>query len=428
MPATKSELWAQLRNAVKIPDEVFKFGTINATNFVTLLDTLTQLAEGLHVPQTVSAFNNMKNNLASIVSNSSVLSPLVIELAQIGYNSNATGIAQALTDIFNGMTAASETVTSRAWTYGGIFTGAANVGTGTVYRLYKDKNNTNIEAGSYVGGITFVEVQTDKNTGATDGLERAIIRGLGVPPTDALGLGTAPGGTVNINATRSESGKLSNSSFETYTGTGATLAFTGWTTTTPADSAANTTTYYRKNPGTTTGTSIEFTDNNAVVQWISSATSRFDLNLPVFLIVRYRRETNCDGALTIRLGSKTEAVADLTSVTNATWYDLILGVTDSDGWYDNFKEDNSGLGVRIAITLASRTTGTLLIDNVILAQPTLFDGKYYLLTAGQTDFLKGDYWTFTDTVLNTGRIQTTMSRLFGVHLPHAAAGATYTDI
>lgn len=428
MPATKSELWTQLRNCVKITDEALKFGTTNTPNFITLLDTLTQLLKGLHVPQTIGYLNGLKSSLASVVSNSSILAPLIVEIAQIGYGSNATSASQALTDIFNGMTAASETVTSRGWTHGSIFTGVGNVGTGTVYRLYTDKNNSVIEAGSLVGGITSVEVQNDKNTGATEGSERAIIRGYGVPPTDALSLGTAPGGSTTIAATRSESGKLNNSSFETYSGTGATLAFTGWTTTTPASSAANTSIYYRKAPGLTTGTSLEFTDNNAVTQWISNAASRFDLNQPVFLIVRYRRKNSCDGSLTIRLGSKTEAVADLTTKTDATWFDLILGVADSDGWYDNFKEDNVGLGVRIAVTLASRTTGELLIDNIILAQPSVFDGKYYLLTAGQTDFLKGDYFTFTDVVLNTGRIQTTMARLFGVHLPHTAIGATYTDI
>ena len=428
MPASKSELWAQLRNAIKIPDEVFKFGISNTPKFVVLLDTLTQLLEGLHVPQTIGAFNTMKSSLAAVVSNSNVLAPLVIELAQIGYGSTATGVTQALTDIFNGMSSASETVTSRGWTYGSIFTGVSNAGTGTCYRLLHDKNNLQIEAGSLVGGITLVKVINDKNTGATEGAERVTISGYGVPATDALSLGTAPAGLTTVSATKSESGKLSNSSFETYTGSGATLAFTGWTTTTPASSAANTSIYYRKNPGLTTGTSVEFTDNNTITQWISNASSRFDVSLPVFLIVRYRRKNNCDGSLTIRLGSKTAAVADLTVKADATWYDLVLGVTNSDGWYDNFKEDNLGLGVRIAATLASRTTGELLIDNIILAQPALFDGKYYLVTAGQTDFLKEDYWTFTDVVLNTGRIQTTVARLFGIHLPHTAIGATYTDI
>ena len=428
MPATKSELWTQLRNTIKITDEALKFGISNTPNFITLLDTLTQLLEGLHVPSTVQALNSVQSSLSSIVANSSILTPLIIEVARIGYGSNASNINQALQDIFDGMTAASETVTSRGWTYGSMTAGVSNVGTGILYRLVKDKNNSDIEAGSLVGGIVRAEVQNDKNTGATEGAESTLIKGYGVPATDALNLGTAPSGSVIMTATRSESGKLSNSSFETYTGSGATLAFTGWTTTTPASSAANTSIYFRKNPGTTTGTSIEFTDNNDITQWIANASSVLNAALPTFLIVRYRRKNSCDGALTIRLGSKTESVADLTTKTDATWYDLVLGVTDSDGWYDNFKEDNVGLGFRVNVTLASRTTGELLIDNVILAQPTLYDGKYYLLTAGATDFLKGDYWTFTDAVLNTGRIQTTMSRLFNVHLPHTAVGATYTDI
>jgi len=69
----------------------------------------------------------------------------------------------------------------------------------------------------------------------------------------------------------------------------------------------------------------------------------------------------------------------------------------------------------------------LLVDEIILAQPAKFDGKYYLLTSGRTDFLKGDYFRFTDTVVNTGRIQYIISRLFGKYLPHTAAAPTYAD-
>jgi hypothetical protein len=50
-----------------------------------------------------------------------------------------------------------------------------------------------------------------------------------------------------------------------------------------------------------------------------------------------------------------------------------------------------------------------------------------LVTAGPIDFLKGDNWDWTDTVANTGRIQTTIARLYRKYLPYTAGTPTYAD-
>lgn len=117
----------------------------------------------------------------------------------------------------------------------------------------------------------------------------------------------------------------------------------------------------------------------------------------------------------------------MSSVADTTWLDVVIGTSGSDGWYDNFKEDSSNSGVRVQISLASRTTGSLGLGEIILAQPNIYDGKYYLLTAGRTDFLRGDYFTITDSVANTGRIQTTLARLFNFQFPHTSGAPTYAD-
>ena len=429
MSASKAELWSQLSKAIKILDETFKYAGQNATNFLGLLDSLQQAYEGDHIGTTNAQFTSLRSQLNAICGTSAPLDALVIELARIGYNSLSTSASLALDDIAKGMNAASETITNRAWTYGSVAVGASNVGTGVVYRLTTDKYSKTIEQGAFPGGIVKIEIINDKNTGRSSGTEQAKIFGSGVIPTDYLYLGTAPAGESTLTAYRAEDGILSNANFSDYTDDAVNVTFTNWTldnTTKTTYADVDTTTYYRKQSDGSAGVTMKFGDNNAATQYITNASSSIDPTLPCFLIVRYRRYSSCDGTLTIRLGSKTETVT-LSSVSDATWYDLVLGVADSDGWYDNFKEDSSGLGARIKISLTSRTTGTLGIGEVILAQPSAYDGKYYLLTAGATDFLVGDLWTFTDSVANTGRIQTTIARLYSKHLPHTSGTPTYAD-
>jgi hypothetical protein len=188
--------------------------------------------------------------------------------------------------------------------------------------------------------------------------------------------------------------------------------------------AAYTADYYRKAPGLTSGISLQFTDSTYVQQDLGSTF--LDLTKPVILIVRYKRLSSCDGTLTITLGTQTNAV---TFSAESGWNDICIGVgADEEGWYDVFKEDNSGAGFKVKIALSSRTTGTLLIDEVVLIQPTLFSGLYYVVTAGATDYLKEDYFTFTDSSSDTGRNQFWLARLYGKHLPHTSGTPTYADV
>lgn len=425
MAASKAELWDQLAKAIKILDETYKYAGQNATNFIGLVDTLQQAFEGDHIGGTNTAFASLRSQLSSICGSADGLNALLIELAKIGYSSLATNASAALDDIAKGMIAASETVKNRAWTYGAMTAGGSNVGTGVLYRLTADKNNQTIETGAFHGGIVKAEITTDKNTGTISGSEQCKIYGSGLVPVDNIYLGTAPSGEMSIYAKRAVDGILSNGNFASYADDGTDVTFSSWTATATTKATyltTDTSNYYRKIDSSIAGVTAKFLDNNSLTQYVSNINP----SLPCFLIVRYYRYSSCDGTLTIRLGSKTSAIT-LSSQADTTWLDAVIGTSGSDGWYDNFKEDSGGYGARVAITLASRTAGSLGLGEVLLIQPTLYDGKYYLLTAGRTDFLKSDYWTFTDSVSNTGRIQTTLCRLYKKYLPHTSGTPTYAD-
>jgi len=422
MAASKTELWTQLANAIKILDELWKFGGNNVTNIIGLQDILVQSFNGNHASTTSASVAALRDSISTLSIDTTLLDSLILELASNGYSSLATDIDNALEDIAFAMDGLSETVLERNITYGSLVTGGSNVGDGILYRLITDQFANKIETMTFDGGTTRGTIQTDKNTGATSGTESMLLFGDGRQKVDELDLGDTPEGSITITAKRSDDGILTNGGFETSSGTAPTIVFTGWTPSVQANIDEETTTFHRG------AKSINFIDNVEIEQHIVTAASSIDITKPVFLIVRFQRQLSCDGTLTIRLGSQTESVV-LAAQTG--WNDLYLGIDNEKGWYDVFKEDDSSLGARVNIALSGRTTGNLLIDEVILAQPDQFDGKWYLLTAGEADFINGDTFSFVDSVNGTaggdGRIQFTMSRLYQKYLPHTSGVPTYAD-
>lgn len=417
--ANKLQLWTQLRKAVKILDELWKSGTTNTPNTLDLITNLQGDYLGDHVSYTAQSFVSLRAGLSSLVSSSSCLLYILTELAKVGYNSRSTNLQIALAEIIKGMNVASETISSRAYVHGARVAGGSNVGNGILYRLIMSQYAALIEAGR--PGVVKGEVQTDKNTGQTSGTEQMLLFGSGQVPVDNLDLGDVPGTSITISATRPDDPAiLRNPSFEIHSGTGGVdIDYDGWSISDATKISNDTTTTFREDQA------LEFLEDATVTQWLA-ANGQINPELPTFLIVRYYRKANCDGTLTINLGSKTASIV-LATVANATWFDLYIGIDDIKGWYTEWLEDDSDSGARIKVALSGRTTGTLLIDEIILAQPTKYNGLYYLLTAGQEDFLKEDYFTFTDTCVETGRIQFTLSRLFGTSFPHTSGVPTYAD-
>lgn len=435
--ATKSELWTQLANMIKLCDETYKFGADNTPNFVTLYSTLQGSFKGNHTAATQASITNMRDALNSAYSNGvNGVESLILELAKVGYNSIATTVQEAIDDIFRGMTSASETIQSRAYTYASSATaGGSNVGTGTVYRNTEDINGQDIESGYINAGTVNLDCEDDKNTGRPFGQERFKIYGSGITPVDIIEQNTARPESLIVTAKRSISSTiLKNASFESENGeTGSDFAVTNWTLDTPANFSINTgtTPNDRFRPAdivTNSGNSLDFNDNGYISQWIAAEGKSFELGKNYIFVVRYRTEgTVSTGTLTITLGTKT-ATANLAGGV-ASWTELKIGA-DEDGYYDNFKDDDSNKGVlvKIAITSLTGTNPVFRCDSLILEPLDVFDGCGYIVLAGATDFLRGDTFSYSsDTVLNTGRMQLNLARFEGRHLPHTTGTPTYPD-
>lgn len=346
--------------------------------------------------------------------------------------------------IWQGMTDATTTVKYRNFTRDAgapdfSFTGT---GTGVLYRCTKDKSNQLRESGR--GQVLYAEVEADKSTaGVQSGRERLTLRGskTGTPDLGPLRTGTINNYKLPLTCKRAIDGYLLNPSFEDGSSEDAsTTAITSWTAASgsfgtniqrlaaaaPADSDTG---CFRSTPGATTGRALKLTAGTCTLQQKYSAGnigSRFDRSKPTFLraVVRPSTGTAFQGTFSMRLGSKTVTLAH--GAMASGWQEVIIPFDDDDGYPDNHKEDD----VRVQVGLSAYTQGSLQVDEVVLCQGELYqgDGCFYVWVAGYTDHLIGDYLGITDTVADTGEIQTMLAELFGIYLPWTSGSATYADV
>lgn len=424
--ASKSELWTQLLNLCKIIDETYDFAAVNSPNFRSMEEVLQEAYVGTHVAATQARMTSLRSALNGMIRDGgSLMSAVLRELAKVGYDGTGSSDSIALDEIYTGMKAASETVRYRNFTFGSSSAGGSNNSNGDVYRCTKDKNDYDLEGGFHAAGITKIEVTSDAFSGGTAGAETAKIYGAGETKNDEVDIGDVPGGSANLTAVSYDSSVnlIANGGFETISGTAPAISVDSWTMNNAALFDEEETTIYKG------AKALEIISSSAadasITQYISSAS--IDVTKPVFAFVRWNREVlSGDGTITLRLGTKTTTVA-LAAQTG--WNVLALGTgAAEEGWYDNFKEDYSGDGIRVVVSLTGRSTGGLHLDDIIIAQPTAFDGKFYMFLAGSTNALRSDYWTFTDSVVNTGKTQLWIARLFGKYFPYASSGETYADV
>lgn len=430
--------WTQMKYIVQLLDEFFKFGSINATNnFKDIFANIRTNYTGDNIKGTDTTIGSLRSTLSGLMSQVGTLEALVAELATRGYSSKATSTSDYLSDIIDGMATAGTTLKSRGYTYATV-PPTSGTGSGGLIRSTKDINNSNIEVGYYTGVTTVAECVADKNmSNIAIGEESFALYGSGMSGIDNIDLGAAPPSSLNMTtkAVRSQTsgGILLNPSFTTAAGTdGVDKTFSSWELSSGANFAQSTAIYFQNDPSSSVGYGATFLANASMTQYVrtptgGSSTRFLDNRLPYFFIVRVYRKDSCDGTVTLRLGTQTETF-DISTYADATWHEFKLGVADNKGYYRNFKEDYSNQGVRVGVSLASNTTGTMIVDDIILRQAFLWDGKPVLITSGATDFLLGDTITYTDTPTNTGRMQTTLARLFGVSFPSVAGGTeTYSD-
>jgi hypothetical protein len=351
-----------------------------------------------------------------------VLAPLFREYA-ITIGATETDIQSIMTRLFDWFEAGPYTVASRQFTYGAVAAAVGNVGTGTIYRLTKDRiaSGDNIE--NCTAETKIAMIVSDANSGAVKHEEVFQFRGA-APERDLLKIvGSGKEAYFNCFSGRTASSYISNPSFDQFSGTTTVpTAVTDWTPTTLITNfEIDQTNYYRNFFGSITPGALKIKANDKMTQKFSVRNLQWNPNIPLFAQIAYNRQVGtCDGTLTLKIGSvsATVVLAAQTGWNILTW----PASFNKDCWHKNWNTSDPGIEVQ----LSGRTGGTLLVDDLIVSPWVNFDGLWYAPVGGVTPFLRNDSISWTDTEVGA-ILQTFFWRAFGRHLPSTAGAPSWTE-
>lgn len=410
---TFANAFAQLGLAMKIVNELQKFGSSNSPNYLDMEDALTVTLDGEFAPAAVPVIRSaLRNGLAAPLSRANlraIFRPFMLELCRaIGTKElKAGGQIDDIVgwrEIRQYMEDNAQLLKSRNMTFDTSATGSVT-GTGAVSRLTVDKDSNNLEC-TGAESKTFL-CDRDQNSGAQKHAEEFEFQFADADNSGLQWIGT--GGTARIQSLHARSGGiLVNPSFETGALTNNTaLASTGQLTGWDVGTASNIKTYssasyvYRGFVGQpTTLWGIEFVGNDTLTQVVKNENpgAQFNPDTPYHFQIAWQRLASATGNLTIHLGSQSTTVA-LNTGTNGVWNVLQLDL-DNSRFYDNFKEND--LDVKIVVdTLA---VGTVVVDDVVLAPMTNLDGTWWAVTGGATPWIKGDTRVFSGDTQGTATV------------------------
>lgn len=418
---TIAENHAILKAAVDVCEELRKFASVNAANFVGKQDTLEQALEGDRTSQIASAAQAMRLQInGALGAARALLEPIFMQYGKI-IGAPETDVQGVISRFIDYCIANTITFKTRAMTFGSVTAVGSPAGNGVIYRCTKDAYDYDIE--SVFADTKTAKVIADQNSGAEKHEEVWQVRG-GVQGPDLLAL--AGSGLVlnDVRCVSARNSLLSNPSFEKYEGTTSVpTAITGWLVSSSfGNFEIDESNYYRGFPGSTLqsgvagSASLKIKGNDTIYQTLSTARVRaIDPRVPYWFGVPYNRQIGSgDGTLTIHMGTKTASVS-LAAQTG--WNMLYIGMGD-ENYLRNFNEQD----LDIKIQLASRTTGYVLVDDAILVPMYQFGagGDFILPVGGSTPWLRDDSYTWADTETGS-KIQEWVRRAFLRYLPHASS-------
>ena len=303
---------------------------------------------------------------------------------------------------------------------------AGMTGNGEVYRCTTDKDGFSIEnVAATSGGLTWeLECIADENSGTNPGEETFAIRYQSGAKDEIDFDAPSIEGSVTVLTPDGGIG-LQNPSFHDLDGTvAAPTTIPGWTWsgTVASELELDSTNYYATSPveaDNGTSYSLEIKANGTLSQTLDLSGISLSPDVPYLCLLAYNASVNSgDGTLTLHMGAQTASAT--TGSAPSGWN--ILAVPSTPGqnsWFKNFNEAS----MDIKIVLASRTTGSILVDHLIVAPFDNFAGNFFSIVQGRTNFQVDDKFTLTDTVSTEGIIQYWFYRLTGRYLPSVTGAA-----
>lgn len=402
--------------------------TVDFLDLLTAYNTALGALSPAFVSNAAAGGDQVRAGVASAIDSvGSALAPLLRKLA-IAVDFAETDPQLILRHYYLYMIANSKYISSRRFTFGSVSAGGSNVGDATCYRLTLDENGLPIE-NTWAQVVSLLCVQ-DQNSGAAKYQETFQISGGEKNIDNIIVGGSGNIGTIQAISAANSLAYIQNPSFSQANGTAlSTDFFDGWTLASGAAVTQDTTYYYRGFNGDTTPASLKMGANDTASQTFALNNTQFNPSVPMYVHVALNgsQYTASGGTVTLTFGDQTASVS-IASL-SAGWNILKLPLTAAN-WYKAF----TAVSPTLSIAWASRSSGSLLIDDVTIAPMTNFDGLWYAVTSNGNaqnpdPNLVNDTYTFTDTEnLSYGKIQRMLWRVSGLYLPAVqSTGITWAD-
>lgn len=435
---TEAQVQDEISDRIAIAEELLKFASVNSSgslsNYVAREESALDDPQGDYTPASnanlrAAIRQSIANALAS-ANLRSIIDPLLRNYARVvGTVDERLPITGAggILDLLKRravVAATLVTVNSRGITYGSPSAGS-NLGSGTIHRLTVDPWGYNLEAchmeakkfecirDQIMGGEKHEEVFRVR--GATSQLDPLLISGSGVD--------------AELTAQSSRRSLITNPSFSEFGGTITALTdLSGWTVGSSLSNfnldESNT---YRSAGGLSDSTprALKFLTNDSVQQAFSINNVKLIDGVPYYAQIAYNREVgSCDGTLTLTVGTKSVSVV----LAAQTGWNILKLPLDKNLYPLNFADTTAPV---VKVQLSGRTTGTLLVDDIVWVPMTPIDGTWWIAVGGATPFVAGnrDTFTATDSLAGSdGILAKWFWRLYGFSWPSNGAGSeTWAD-
>jgi hypothetical protein len=431
---SRAVIYTQIQDVVDLLEEWRKFGRVNAKNLIAMFNTIQTDSAGDYVPNIQAALSAYRQNAAVNISPAFVaalLRPLLQTLCKsvIG-RGDPNNDASMNYEIYKYFVDQGQRVQSRNMTYGTPVAGASNVGNNQIIRLARDQYNFPIEN-------TFLDQKrilcvSDYQTGTQRGSEIFTVQGQ-TPAIDNLER-SGSGFNGFLQAKTTDDSLLFNASWTQFSGTAsAPTAVTNWTSTdlngvsiTPSSSymTFDSTNYFRAAPSDASATSyaIKLVASQRLSQKLSVRGTKLRTDRPYLLAIVWNAAVyTAQGTLTARMGNTNRTV----TVTGATGWNVTLipapigQFAQQSCWPRLFERDDMSISIDF-----NRSSGSLLIDDVLLLEGQITDGTFAWCipastTTGWVPSKINDVYTYADIAASDSKIQKFLWWGFGTYWPHS---------
>lgn len=399
---TTAQAFAQLALALDIVEERFAHGSTNTPNIYTKYDALMVALDGEYTPAMISVLNADRAAAAQLLSASSLQGlwePTILESLRAEGLQLDGSWGERVRRFIREMNDDSQLWLSRNMTFGTPTFTTASTGTGNIRRCTVDRYGNDLECTG--AEAKRARVVRDQTSGARK--HREVFEMKGAAPARDLLDWTGSGNFAPLTAVDATSGGIiRNPSFEQGAVTDnvnftSTTAMTGWTISdvtlfTPRSNATYVYRGYFGEPSTLWGLECQ-AGSGTITQTIltNNPSASFDTDVPWVCEIAWKRLASATGTLKLKLGS-VEATVDVSTGVNGTWNKLVFA-TGQNQWYRQW--GNAG-SVQLVITTDTIATGTVAIDDLVVAPMTCVDGTFAAAVGSDTSWLNDDEATYTD--------------------------------